>query len=486
MLFHSYLFLFLFLPLSVLGYYGLLHTGHRRLAQPFLLVMSLWFYAANDLRSVPVLLISIGINFAIGQAIGRRPLRHQKNMLAVLGVICNLLALGVFKYLNFFCGSVFSLIGRDFDPISILLPVGISFFTFQQIAWLLDTRDGKGGDYSLLEYALFVSFFPYVLSGPIAFHNEIIPQLRDPRRMQPRADYLAKGLTALSFGLAKKVLLAETLGSAADWGWSAVSTLNTPAALLTILCYTLQLYFDFSGYSDMASGVALLFHIELPVNFDSPYRSTSITAFWKRWHMTMTRFFTRYLFIPLGGSRVPLTRICINTLIVFLVSGLWHGAAWTFIFWGGLHGLAMILERCRRTAGCRPLPAGLGWVLTFAYVNLCWVFFRAPSFSAAFTMLRRAVLGGFGPLPSGLTDCFQTAEFVVLGRFLPVDSTVYAVLVCLLFVAAALALSIFPKNCSERLRRFRPTAPLCLVCALLFVWSVLSLSGVGSFLYFNF
>ncbi|MGN1008738.1 MAG: MBOAT family O-acyltransferase, partial [Butyricicoccus sp.] len=364
--------------------------------------------------------------------------------------------------------------------------LGISFFTFQQISYLVDARHGDAPNYSLSEYALYASFFPYVTSGPIAFHSEILPQLRDDRRRKPSARSLSRGLTAFSFGLFKKVLVADTLGKAADWGWSNLASLNSPAALVTILAYSLQLYFDFAGYSDMASGVALCFNIELPMNFDSPYRARNIADFWKRWHMTMTRFFTRYLYIPLGGSRRGLARTCLNTFIIFLVSGLWHGAAWTFILWGALHGIAMVIGRLRKARGGRPMPLFPAWLLTFAFVNVCWVFFRAPSIAAGGQLLSRLVLGGWSALPTGLTDCFLTTEFSSLEQFIPLDNTLFAAIVCVAFLLAALAGSIFPQNMQQRLLRFRPSVPLCLGASVLLFWSVLSLSGVSTFLYFTF
>lgn len=486
MLFNSHFFIFVFLPLSVIGYFALCRLTRPRYAQYFLLVMNLWFYAANDLRSVPVLLASIVLNYLIGTSILSSPYRRTKSALLVCGVTCNILALGIFKYLNFFMENVSLALGRSYDPIQLLLPLGISFFTFQQISFLVDARRGDAPLYSLSEYALFASFFPYVTSGPIAFHSEILPQLREDRRRRPSARNLSRGLTAFSFGLFKKVLIADTLGKAADWGWANLADLNLPAALVTILAYTLQLYFDFAGYSDMASGIALCFNIELPMNFDSPYRARSVADFWKRWHMTMTRFFTRYLYIPLGGNRRGLARTCLNTFIIFLVSGLWHGAAWTFIFWGALHGLAMVVSRLLAARSKRHLPYPLGWLLTFLFVNLCWVFFRAPSFSAAGTLLSRLLVGGWGALPTGLTDCFMSAEFTSLEQFVPLDAALFGAILCVAFLLLSLAGAVFPRNMQRRLLHFRPTVPLCMGSAALLFWSILSLTGVSTFLYFTF
>lgn len=485
MLFNSYFFIFLFLPLSVAGYFVLNYVQRPRYARYFLLALSLWFYAANDLRSVPVLLSSIVLNYLIGSSILSSPYRRTKTALLICGIFGNLLALGVFKYLDFFMSNAAFLTGQDYDPIRLLLPLGISFFTFQQISYLVDARRGDAPSYSLSEYALFASFFPYVISGPIAFHSEILPQLRDSARHKPSAYNLSRGLTAFSFGLFKKVLVADTLGAAANWGWDNLDMLNTPAALVTILAYTLQLYFDFAGYSDMASGVALLFNIELPMNFDSPYRARNIADFWKRWHMTMTRFFTRYLYIPLGGSRRGQVRASLNTFIIFLVSGLWHGAAWTFILWGALHGIAMVMHRVITARTARRLPLVLAWPLTFVFVNLCWVLFRAPGIEQAGTLLSR-LTSGWGALPAGLTDCFLTAEWSSLQQLIPVKPELFATLICVLFLLAALAGSIFPQNMQRRLADFHPTMPLCMGASVLLFWSVLSLSGVSTFLYFTF
>lgn len=486
MLFNSHFFIFLFLPLSVIGYFALHRLTRPRYAQYFLLAMNLWFYAANDLRSVPVLLCSMVLNYLLGACILSSPYRRTKTALLVCGVAADLLALGVFKYLNFFLGNLSLALGRGYEPIQLLLPLGISFFTFQQISYLVDARRGDAPSYSLSEYALFASFFPYVTSGPIAFHSEILPQIRDQGTYRPSARNLSRGLTAFSFGLFKKVLVADTLGRAADWGWANLADLNLPAALVTILAYTLQLYFDFAGYSDMASGIALCFNIELPMNFDSPYRARSVADFWKRWHITMTRFFTRYLYIPLGGNRKGLARTCLNTMIIFLVSGLWHGAAWTFIFWGGLHGAAMVVSRLLSARSDKRLPYPLGWLLTFLFVNLCWVFFRAPSFADAGALLARLVSGGWGALPSSLTDCFLTTEFTSLAQFVPLDPAVFGTLLCVLFLLLSLAGAVFPRNMQRRLQDFRPSVPLCLGSSVLLFWSILSLTGVSTFLYFTF
>ncbi|HIV62594.1 MAG TPA: MBOAT family protein [Candidatus Butyricicoccus avistercoris] len=454
-----------------------------QLAKYFLFLISLWFYAANDIRSLPVLILSILVNFYLGKQILKT--ETHKKLLCVIGILLNLAVLGVFKYLNFFMENISFVFGQSYTPISLILPLGISFFTFQQISYLIDCKNNNADDYSISEYALFASFFPYVTSGPIAFHSEIIPQLRKEKNFKPSAYNIARGLTAFAFGLFKKVVVADTLGAAVNAGWSNISSLNASSALVVILSYTLQLYFDFAGYSDMASGIAFCFNINLPINFDSPYKARNISDFWKRWHMTMTRFFTRYLYIPLGGSRHGLKRTCLNTLIIFLVSGLWHGAAWTFIFWGFLHGIAMVISRLISAKTDRHLPYPLAWLLTFIYVNICWVFFRAPNIKSAFSLFSR-LTSGFGFIVSEISQSFLTTEVKIFRLFIPIDDSLFATLACVVFLVLACLGAIFPQNMQRKIQNFKPTTKLCYLTIFVLFWSIISLSGISTFLYFNF
>lgn len=483
MLFNSHFFIFLFFPLSVIGYFTLQRFKKPQLAKYFLFLISLWFYAANDIRSLPVLILSILVNFYLGKQILKT--ETHKKLLCVIGILLNLAVLGVFKYLNFFMENISFVFGQSYTPISLILPLGISFFTFQQISYLIDCKNNNADDYSISEYALFASFFPYVTSGPIAFHSEIIPQLRKEKNFKPSAYNIARGLTAFAFGLFKKVVVADTLGAAVNAGWSNISSLNASSALVVILSYTLQLYFDFAGYSDMASGIALCFNINLPINFDSPYKARNISDFWKRWHMTMTRFFTRYLYIPLGGSRHGLKRTCLNTLIIFLVSGLWHGAAWTLIFWGFLHGIAMVISRLISAKTDKHLPYPLAWLLTFIYVNICWVFFRAPNIKSAFSLFSR-LTSGFGFIVSEISQSFLTTEVKIFRLFIPIDDSLFATLACVVFLVLACLGAIFPQNMQRKIQNFKPTTKLCYLTIFVLFWSIISLSGISTFLYFNF
>lgn len=482
MQFNSHIFLLIFLPLAVTGACLLRRRGHRQ-ACLFLTAMSVWFYLAGSPEGIFLLGASIYFNYYMGRSLQRSPGRAK----LAAGVGLNLAVLGVLKYTDFVLGTAFGLFGADYTAQNFLIPLGLSFFTFQQIAYLCDCNKGEGGDYTPLEYALYVLFFPTILSGPIAFHHEIIPQLRAAK---PGADWnaLARGLTRVSLGLAKKVLIADVLGTAVAAGFGLAGELSSPAALTVMLGYTLQLYFDFSGYCDIASGCALMLGVELPVNFNAPYRACSVTEFWKRWHMTLTRFFTRYLYIGLGGSRGGLKKTCRNVLLVFLLSGIWHGAGWTFLIWGALHGAVMVLERVRREKGAKPLPRPLGWALTFLFVNVAWVFFRAASFGQAFALLGDLLLGGFGTLPPALTGCYLTSEVKVVNQLLGLDQIRLGVIAAVLFTGGALALATLPKRTvlDRTGADFRPTVPVLLGAAVLLFWSALSFSGVGSFLYFTF
>ena len=483
MLFNSHFFIFLFFPLSIIGYFTFGRLKKHQFAKYFLLLMSLWFYAANDIRSLPVLILSILVNFYLGKQILKT--QKYKKLLCFVGILLNLAVLGVFKYLNFFMQNIFSVFGQNYTPISLILPLGISFFTFQQISYLIDCKNNVAENYSISEYSLFVSFFPYITSGPIAFHSEIIPQLRNKQNFKPSACNISRGLTAFAFGLLKKVIIADTLGAVVNYGWSNIYSLNASSALVVILSYTLQLYFDFSGYSDMASGIALCFNITLPINFDSPYKARNISDFWKRWHMTMTRFFTRYLYIPLGGSRKGLARTCLNTLIIFLVSGLWHGAAWTFIFWGFLHGIAMVISRLISARTDKHLPYPIGWLFTFIYINICWVFFRAPNISSAFLMLSK-IFTGFGALPEALINLFFIKEFEFLKVTFADQKIIIGHVLCVIFLILSILGCTFPQNMQRRLQNFKPTLRLCYLTAIIFFWSIISISEISTFLYFSF
>ena len=382
----------------------------------------------------------------------------------------------VFKYTGFFTGGALS-IGWA--------PLGLSFFTFQQLWLLKEVYTGAYVPARDERLFLFAFFFPTVTSGPILKPGDFFPQLTGENFLRPGWEDAAAGLYAISCGTAKKVLLADSFGAVVNNGWDRLGDLSAPAAWLVILGYTLQLYFDFSGYCDIAAGVARILGIRLPVNFDSPYRSLSIGEFWKRWHITLTSFLRECVYFPLGGSRRGTVRTYINIMVIFLVSGFWHGAGWTFLIWGALHGLAQVVERAWGPARDR-LPRLVRWGLTFLFVNLAWVFFRAPDLSGALELLHTAVTGGFAKPEPWLLDALFAKETGALEMLLPALTPWMNILRVTGLYGVGLVMVLWPRNVISRMDTFRPTLWRGAALTVVTVWSVLSFTGITTFIYSNF
>jgi alginate O-acetyltransferase complex protein AlgI len=397
MIFSSWQFILLFLPGSVLIYFWL---NHRRLivaGKASLVVASLFFYAYWEIRYLPLILGTIAFNFFVGRGLARSHRdapddlinrNHSRGRKAVLAaaILANLLLLSYYKYTDFFLSNVNFLMSKQYDLPHIVLPLAISFFTFTQIVYLVDSYRGETAHYSVLNYALFVTFFPHLIAGPIVHHRQIMSQFESKRTLRPRYSNILKGLFIFSIGLFKKVVIADTFAVWANAGFDGGQALNFYAAWATSLSYTFQLYFDFSGYCDMAIGASLLFNIWLPINFNSPYKALDIQSFWRRWHITLSSFLRDYLYIPLGGNRCGATRAYFNLFITFILGGLWHGATWMFVIWGALHGCGLLVHRLWRTTHLQ-LPRAVAWVMTFIFVNVTWVFFRAKSLDDAIRIL---------------------------------------------------------------------------------------------------
>lgn len=436
------------------------------------LVFYLWERTPAAIWGCVWLVCSSNMTWTVSRALqtGRT---HRKANFAAL-VCCHIFVLGLFKYSAFLSGGA---VQPSF------VPLGISFFTFQQIWYLHEVYAGRFTETPTVgEYLTYSFFFPTVSSGPILKPQSFFSQLRDTA---PDSRDTAAGLYAIGLGLAKKVLLADNLGVLVNNGWSNLSELTALTAWCVILGYTLQLYFDFSGYCDIAAGCARLLGLHLPVNFNSPYRSLSVTEFWKRWHMTLTAFLRENVYFPLGGSRKGCRRMYLNIFIVYLISGIWHGAGWTFILWGLLHGLAQVTERLwgsRRDA----LPKWLRWGMTFLFLNLAWVFFRAPDVSSALTLLKTAVTGGMGGLRVWLVKGLFAREISALLILFPglEAATIYLRVGAVLGIGLIAALS--PRNVIQQMEDFRPNWRTGLYVALLAVWSILSFTGVVTFIYANF
>ena len=402
MLFNSHVFIFLFLPVVLIVFFRLGGVGPR-LAAGWLAAASLFFYGWWNPTYVGLLAASIVFNYRMGIAIvhsDTAAAMRRKKSLFVLAVAGNLALLGYFKYANFFVDNMNALLGTSTNLGSIVLPLGISFFTFTQIAYLADAYQGKAREYNFVHYGLFVTYFPHLIAGPILHHREMMPQFAEPRTY--RADYgnLAAGLTIFIMGLFKKVIIADGVARYVGPVFDAPQagmTLTFFEAWCGALAYTFQLYFDFSGYSDMAVGLSLLFGIRLPVNFHSPYKATNIIDFWRRWHMTLSRFLRDYLYVPLGGNRKGPARRYVNLIATMLLGGLWHGAGWTFVLWGGLHGVYLVINHAwralRRRLGQDPDRSSrwgrmAGCAVTFVAVVAAWVVFRSDSLDTATAILR--------------------------------------------------------------------------------------------------
>ncbi|HIP44808.1 MAG TPA: MBOAT family protein, partial [Sulfurospirillum arcachonense] len=389
MLFNSYIFIFAFLPFTFFVYFYLNSKRLTELAKAFLVLSSLFFYSWWNIIYLPLILVSMFFNYALGLSL--RDESHKKRvsdkMLLTIGVIANLLMLGYFKYTDFFIENFNGIFSSEVPLLHLALPLAISFFTFQQIAYLVDSYRKETKEYNFLNYAIFVTFFPQLIAGPIVHHKEMMPQFAKAKNKLKNYANISTGLFIFSIGLFKKVVIADTFAIWATKGFDASVSLDLLAAWITSLSYTFQLYFDFSGYTDMAIGVALLFNIKLPINFYSPYKAVSIQDFWRRWHITLSRFLKDYIYIPLGGNRKTEIRTYTNLFTTFLLGGIWHGAGWTFVFWGAMHGFALMIHRVWQKVGVK-LPTVLAWFITFNFVNISWVFFRAKEWEDAIKVLK--------------------------------------------------------------------------------------------------
>ena len=482
-----------FLPVVWLGYFGLHRWNRHKAARAYLLLASLVFYGYNHPAYLFLLIGSILGNYALYRQMRwlaeNRPDRtaSRKAVMAV-GVTANLASIFYFKYYDFFIENVNALLKTEYTLLHILLPLGISFFTFQQVSFVIDTYRGETGAYSLLDYSLFVSFFPQLVAGPIVLHQDLIPQFEDQSLYKPRWDRMTVGLRYFVMGLFKKVIVADRFGYIVSAGHVYPFERDTLGTALVILAYTLQIYFDFSGYSDMAIGLGKMFGFDIPANFKSPYKAVTIADFWDRWHMTMTRFFTKYLYIPLGGSRRGMARTCLNVMIVFSLSGLWHGAAWTFVAWGMVHGAALVLYRVfKKTVDRIPrLLLGMG---TFCYVNMAWVLFRADSLGQAYRMVRCLLAGGFSGKNQDLFLAFlgDTPELFLENIFGGGEwMTILAVVVTLLCFMSALLVVFLAPSSHEIANREEVRANEGILWAVMAFLCFMSFSNVSTFLYFNF
>ncbi|MBW3509369.1 MBOAT family protein [Janthinobacterium sp. NKUCC06_STL] len=515
MLFNSFAFLFGYLPIVLAGYFlldrwasaGGSKASWRLAPAAWLALASLFFYAWWDVRYLPLLLASICFNYGGGRLIGSCAGGARKRAL-VAALALNLGLLAYYKYANFFIDSINAVAastgGLPWAGLDIILPIGISFFTFTQIAFLVDCYRGEVREYRFIHYVLFVSYFPHLIAGPVLHHRDMMPQFADPANAHPRAANFAIGLSIFTIGLAKKVLIADNLSPLAIPVFAAGAQPTLIEAWIGVLAYTFQLYFDFSGYSDMAIGLSRLFGVKLPLNFNSPYKAANIADFWRRWHMTLSRFLRDYLYIPLGGSRRGEAMRYRNLMLTMLLGGLWHGAGWTFVIWGGLHGLYLVLQQAwQRMFGA---AAARWWpsLLTFLAVMLAWIFFRAPDVATAWD-ITGALVGANGvSLPRGLAS--HAASLAQWGMHPAFDGIRWIELVGpgLPVLLGAMLLAFRAPNTQEifflyepAIERifqpagrwafsWRPTPRWSLGFAALFIACIFGMNRVTEFLYFQF
>jgi len=438
-LFNSYEFLLAFLPAVVVGYFAIARLSAFA-ANAFLAAASVFFYAWWRLDFVWILLGSIVVNYFVGHRLSREAAAGRSHRaLLVAGIVFNLGLLGYYKYADFFIANVNAVVGAHVGLLHVALPLGISFFTFTQIAYPVDASRGKAAEYSATNYVLFVTFFPHLLAGPIIHHKEMMPQFADAKLKRLDWENFARGLALFALGLGKKVLIADTLAPWANAGFAHAQSLSLVDGWVTMLAYTMQLVFDFSGYTDMALGAALMLNIRLPINFDSPYRSADIQEFWRRWHITLSRFLRDYIYVPLGGNRYGEARMLALFVITFAIGGFWHGAAWTYVIWGTLHGVALVVVHLWRKAG-HPLPRVVAIAVTFLFVSAALVIFRAPSLADAL-----AILGSVAGL-HGVDLRMTVPEWSWIASAAVPPGELYAGVFTLAVLALALVLTFTPQN----------------------------------------
>lgn len=501
MLFNSPVYIFIFLPVVVLVYYWL--NRHRLVtaAKSWLVLASLFFYGYWDYRYLMLIIGSVLVNYSLGTAISRAatPIKGDHHpppttkATLVVGILFNLGLLAYFKYADFFLENFNLAFDTSAPMLNLVLPLAISFFTFQQIAYLVDSYQGQTREYDFLNYCLFVTFFPQLIAGPIVHHKEMMPQFENPRNLLLRMNHIAQGVFIFCLGLFKKIFIADSFAVWADQGFNNPETLDFFTAWGTSLSYTFQLYYDFSGYSDMAIGAALLFNIRLPINFNSPYKALNIQDFWRRWHMTLSRWLRDYLYIPLGGNRKGPSRTYVNLFLTFLLGGLWHGAGWTFVLWGALHGIALMAHRLWNRMGLR-MPAFPAWLLTFMFANVAWVFFRAESVSGAMAILE-GMAGMHGLEVSaqienawGKLSSYDIEHLITTTMLLPIDAFWYILVFAIIAFCLPNSLQISGyMPYTGRLAFKRGIIAAMFVAYALFYSLVAGIQNAPSvFLYFNF
>lgn len=487
MLFNSTFFITVFLPAILFGWFLLQKLPNPIYSKVFLFGMSLWFYGYYNPWYLFILLFSLFANYLFSLLFSKLHIEKIRKLVLCMGLLTNLGLLFYFKYFNFFVDNCNFIFHINWSVEQIALPLGISFFTFQQISFLIDRYWEKAPHYSLPDYACFITFFPQLIAGPIVLHSEFIPQLQARKNRTFQPEIFFDGITLFILGLGKKVLLADVLAIVVNAEYASIAYLDAPSAWITIICYMLELYFDFSAYCDMARGIGKMFGFELPENFNAPLMATSVKDFWRRWHMTLSRFLTTYIYIPLGGNRRGTAIKCRNLFIVFLVSGFWHGANWTFVVWGILHGLAMIFETLFPKLRFR--FEWMNRIVTGLFVTLTFSIFRSDNLSDAWMLIQKLFTGGFKGFFAGMCNTLQIMELYPLRKFLELKfpellNPFY--ITCMLVLLGISMILIQGPKAEDFIKKHGNKKSVLILFAFIFMWAFVSLSQVSTFLYFNF
>ena len=516
MLFNSYFFILVFLPITLLVFFALGQKGQQRLALVWMVFASLFFYGWWNPANLALIMTSILFNYAIGTILSADRRHHAIRKGAfVFGITANLGVLAYYKYANFFLESLNVALGSGYTLIEIILPLGISFFTFTQIAFLVDAYRGEVKEYNFLHYALFVTYFPHLIAGPVLHHKEMMPQFGQASIFRFDAVNFSAGLTYFVLGLFKKVIVADGIASFVGPVFTVASKglpLLSMDAWGGALSYSFQLYFDFSGYSDMAIGLALMMGLRLPLNFNSPYKAVNIIEFWRRWHMTLSRFLRDYLYISLGGNKKGEIRRYAHLMITMLLGGLWHGAGWTFVIWGGLHGFYLIVnhgwQAIRRGFGHDLTVTtwwgrGLSTLLTFLAVNVGWVYFRSNNIDTAHHILKSMATIPEFRLSSFYSERVSNSALAHWAGLAGLETSAELMLVFAIAMLAAIAFFApntqeimgryywQPRGCPERVPStinglWSPSLLWACFISVAATWSVLELTQLSEFLYFQF
>lgn len=502
--FNSFTFILMFLPVLLLGWNVLNRIKKYKVADVFLILMSLYYYYTFGAQFLWILLLSIAVNYGLSFIIEKK--KDLSGILEVTGVLFNLSLLFYFKYLGFFFDNLSLITGRSLTARDIIMPIGISFYTFGQISYIVDRKRGDAPHYPFLQYALYTVYFPKLIQGPIAFHKEMIDQFKDESKRRFDTDTFARGIMSFTIGLGKKVILADTLASSVNYGFHYTYFMDTLTIVAVMLAYTFQIYLDFSGYCDMAQGVSMMLGYRLPENFNSPYKAKTAKELWQRWHMTLSRFFIKYVYIPLGGSRKGKVRTVLNVLIVFVISGLWHGAGWTYICWGFMQGLLVVWDdlgivavedgsdrKKKYLLREKPLitvPGFVGNALTFLMFVVSLVFFRSQDMAYAIQMFKQFFFFTYPGFLFRTASQMKIAENYVPRQIvnmlhIPGGEDMVYLATMIIFIGIS-GFIMTRKNTREIVESTDFDIKTTLGLAIIFVWSFISLSNVSTFIYFQY